>query len=655
MNTSNGYPYPLGVSKQAEGVNFALASKSAQNVTLCLFKDNLTQPSAEIQLDPEKNKTGDVWHACVYNLEPDTYYAYRIADKLVLDPYAKAVTSTNSWGASSPYSPLGVIFTESAFDWEGVKNPDTPMKDLIIYEMHVRGFTKDASSQVKNPGTFLGIIEKIPHFLEMGVNAIELLPSQEFNENEYDKMSPTNKQRLYNYWGYSTVNFFSLMNRYAADPKPGSVINEFKTMVRELHRNGIEVILDVVYNHTSERGHDVSYMNIDKSIYYMLDKEGKFLDFTGCGHTFNCNHPVVRELILSSLRHLVAEYHIDGFRFDLASVLGRDESGTPLPNPPIIEAIAKDPVLAKTKLIAEPWDVGGLYQVGFFYPHLKNWSEWNGKYRDHVRCYIKGTPQKKQKFATRISGSQDLYGINKLPANGINFVTVHDGFTMMDLVSYNHKHNKDNGEDNRDGMDANDSWNCGVEGPSINKKVLALRQQQMRNFQLALMVSQGVPIVLMGDEYGHTRKGNNNTWCQDNELNWFLWDKLEQNGLNRYLSKLIKLRKEHPILHKGEFLTGEDIEWHGTEPGKPNWEADDRFIAFTLKDKEKGYQLYVAFNASSHSINVTLPKLEKQCWKLLVATTNPSPSDIFDENEAPEVKCKFRIHSYSAILLKAKL
>lgn len=655
MQISDGYPIPFGASKQEAGVNFALFSKQATSVSLCLFGDDLNKPFSEIKLDPIKNKTGDVWHACVSELPENASYAYKIepGNAFLLDPYAKAVTSPNKWGSEGEYHPRGVVLTESSFDWEGVQSPQIPQKDLIIYEMHVRGYTQHPSSQAQHPGTFLGIIEKIPHFLELGVNAIELLPSQEFDEMEYVKQNPATKQRLYNYWGYSTVNFFSLMNRYATDGKPGAVINEFKTMVRELHRNGIEVFLDVVYNHTSEGiGKKITYEGIDKSTYYMTNEKGDFLDFTGCGNTFNCNHPVVRELIVASLRHLVTEYHVDGFRFDLASVLGRGEDGTPLPNPPVIEAIAKDPILAKTKLIAEPWDTGGLYQVGFFYPHLKQWAEWNGKYRDEVRRYIKGSPNEKQHFSMRVSGSHDLYGQNKLPTNSINFITVHDGFTLKDLVSYNQKHNKENGEDNRDGSNDNESWNCGVEGTSCNKRVNMIRDQQMRNFLLTLMISQGVPMIMMGDEYGHTRKGNNNTWCHDNDLNWFLWDQLEQcNGFNRFVSKMIQFRKQHPILRKDSFWSEKEIEWHGFEPGKPNWEADDRFTAFTLKDN--GNDLYVAFNASSHPVNAVLPKLQGKTWHCIVFTHNPPPNDFFEEGEAPVVNHHFRLTAYSAVLLKA--
>ena len=675
---SNGYARPYGVNMTPEGVNFAIFSKHATSVTLCLFELDKPNLLAEINLDPIKNKTGNVWHILVKDLPETCSYSYRFdgpkdvkgyfvdPQLLLLDPYAKAVNTPNVWGQNisieeaktkTAYNPRGVIRKEEPFDWQGVENPSIPAKDLIIYEMHVRGMTQHPSSNVTNKGTFLGIIEKIPHFLELGVNALELLPSQEFNEMELPRVNPKTKELLYNYWGYSTVNFFSLMNRYAADPKPGAVINEFKTMVRELHRNGIEVILDVVFNHTAEAlGVNLSYRGIENAVYYMLNADGAYLNFSGCGNTFNCNNPIARELIIECLRYFVIELHVDGFRFDLASVLTRDPGGMPLGCPPLIEALTVDPIFSKTRLIAEPWDVGGLYQVGSFYPYEAKWAEWNGKFRDTTRRFIKGAAFEKHNFASRITGSQDLYGNGRLPANSINFLTAHDGFTLADLVSYNQKHNSENGEDNRDGFDANDSWNSGAEGPSQNKKIIQLRQQQMRNFILALMVSQGVPMIIMGDEYGHTRHGNNNTWGQDNELNWFLWDEIKNHAdFYRFYTKVIQLRKNNEIFRKGSFLTAEDIDWHGLEPMKANWGADDHFLAFTLKDPKAGQFFYIAFNASHLPINLTLAQPpEGKAWRVIVDTHSAPPQDFLDEKDSLAVKGNhYRVMSYSSIVLKA--
>lgn len=672
-----GYPSPFGTSFKEDGVNFALFAKHATGMVLSIYDENNAKLLTEIKLNPEINKTGSVWHILIKGLPTVFSYAYRltgptgikgyIADPhvLALDPYAKVLNSSNVWGlnltveeakSKMSYHPRAVVCPEEPFDWQGVKNPKIDPKDLIIYEMHVRGLTQHPTSGVEHKGTFLGVMEKIPYFVDLGINALEFLPSQEFNEMEMPRYHPKSKEPLYQYWGYSTVNFFSLMNRYASSVSPGAVINEFKTMVRELHRSGIELILDVVFNHTSEAlGSTLSYRAIENPIYYMLNADGVYLNFTGCGNTFNCNQPVSIELILDCLRYFVTEFHVDGFRFDLASVFARDTSGTPLSSAPIIEALTEDPILANTLLIAEPWDVGGLYQVGGFSKDPR-WAEWNGKYRDSVRRFIKGNAYEKQNFATRLAGSQDLYGNGRSPKDSINFITAHDGFTLNDLVSYNQKHNLDNGEKNRDGFDANDSWNCGVEGPSHNKKIQKLREQQKRNLILSLMVSQGVPMLLMGDEYGHTRHGNNNTWGQDNELNWFLWDEIQnQAEFNRFYKMAIKLRKNHPVLRLGRFLTPEDIDWHGLDPFEPNWGVDDRLVAFTMKDSEAGHYLYVAFNASHNPVTLKLPPPpEGKVWHRIVDTHALPPQDFYEDKDSPPVKQhQCRMAGYSALVLKA--
>ena len=665
--TSKGYPRPYGVSKRSNGTNFALFSKHAFTVSLCFFEDGNPYPIQKVDLH---HKTGYIWHVLIHNLPPHLKYAYRIdgphgkcqaycyhPDKLVLDPYAKAVDTCTQWGDKTHpvYRPLGIVCPVDEFDWEGVNRPKLALKDLVIYEMHVRGFTVHSSSGVKNKGTYLGVIEKIPHLVELGVNAVELLPIAEFNEMENQKKNPLNQSALYNYWGYSTVNFFSLMNRYATNRL--EVLIEFKTMVRELHRHGIEVILDVVFNHTAEgnvNGPVLSYKGIDPSIYYLIDHNGRFSDYTGCGNTFNSNRIISIELIRDCLRYWVSEMQVDGFRFDLASALIRGQNGEPLSPSPLIEQISQDPILAGTKLIAEPWDAAGLYQVGSFYTKESRWSEWNDKYRNTLRQFINGKPGAIKIFATRLCGSEDLYGYKRNPLSSINHVTCHDGFSLYDLVSYNQKHNEENGENNKDGNPDNESWNCGVEGPTTDPKVVAIRERQMRNYHLALMLSQGIPMVLMGDEYQHTRNGNNNPWCQDNERNWFLWDQLEvKKGFFRFYKSLIQFRKKHPVLKKGRFLGASDIEWHGVEPSEPDWNG--LLLAFVIKDPVQGHDLYAAFNTQNKVVDVVLPPLpDGKHWHMVVNTANKRPQDYMEDTAAVPSN-SIQLLEYSSILLSAML
>ncbi len=664
---SRGAPLPYGTSKTPEGYNFALFSRHARAVSLCLFLPNAPAPFVEIPLNPKINRTGNVWHIFVKAIPANYQYGYRIDGPydplkghffdnrvIVLDPYAKQVTSPEEWGATRPKQSMhyhsGQIDPYTPFDWGEEEHPNIPIKELVIYEMHVRGFTNDPSSQTRKRGVYAGIIEKIPYLKSLGVNAIELMPIHEFDEKGNVNHHPLTGEPLYNYWGYNTVNFFSPMRRY------GPIV-ELKKLVKELHANGIEVILDVVYNHTSEgngAGPILSFKGIENSVYYMLTPGGEYYNFSGCGNTFNCNHPVVRELIRESLRYWVTEMHIDGFRFDLASIMVRSHDGIPLANPPLIEALTHDPILANTKLIAEAWDAGGLYQVGSF-PGKGRWAEWNGKYRDCVRRFLKGTDGAVGEFATRLSGSEDLYGKGKFPGQSINFITAHDGFTLADLVSYNEKHNLDNGEENRDGDNNNESWNCGVEGETDDPAILALRERQMKNHHLALMLSQGVPMILMGDEYGHTKLGNNNTWGHDSRLNWFQWDTLEQRAsFFRFYQKVIAFRKNHPLLTRSQFLKDHDIQWHGMEPQKPDWGEKSRFIACTLPDPINHYSLYVAFNAYFHEVTVHLPTSKKP-WHLQIYTANPSPEDIIEEGEKRQIIEKtFLLAPHSALVLKTE-
>ncbi|XP_051124613.1 isoamylase 3, chloroplastic isoform X2 [Andrographis paniculata] len=630
----------------------------------------------ELSLDSKVNKTGDIWHICVKDLpRSNILYAYRINGpqdwsqghrfdygNLLLDPYAKLIDGRRIFGDTNNkmIQFLGTYdFDSSPFDWgEGYKLPNIPEDELVIYEMNVRAFTSDESSGLdpKIRGSYIGVIEKIPHLLELGVNAIELLPVFEFDELEFQR-HPNPRDHMINTWGYSTINFFSPMSRYASNGGgPVNASSDFKKMVKALHNAGIEVILDVVYNHTNEgddkNPYPISFRGIDNKVYYMLDLDNnaKFFNFSGCGNTLNCNHPVVMELILDSLRHWVVEYHVDGFRFDLASVLCRGTDGSPLNAPPLVRAIAKDSVLSRCKLIAEPWDCGGLYLVGKF-PNWDRWAEWNGIFRDDVRRFIKGDSGMKGSFATRIAGSADLYKVNKRkPCHSINFVIAHDGFTLYDLVSYNYKHNDANGEGGKDGSNVNFSWNCGFEGETKDANINALRLRQMKNFHVALMVSQGTPMMLMGDEYGHTRNGNNNSYGHDNALNNFQWEQLkDKNSIFRFFSEMIKFRRDHEVFTRKNFIGKNDVTWH-----EDNWENyESKFLAFTLHEG-KGGDIYIAFNAHDYFVEAAIPPPPKsRQWLQVVDTSLESPKDFVREG-IPGVTETYSVAPYSSIILEAK-
>lgn len=644
-----GFPSPFGTMVTPHGVNFAIFTDFFQAHLILRHSKSLEI----LEKIPIPFQTGQVKHCFVQDLRPPFIYSFEVGGNELLDPFAKALSSSHEWGKTDTYKAYGLV-TEEIFDWSEDQLLNLPQEDLVIYEMHVRGFTQDSSSASLHPGSFLGVIEKIPHLVDLGINAVELMPIQEFNENEYCALSSTSEM-LHQYWGYSTVNFFCPMNRFSRE----NTVSEFKQMVLALHKAGIEVILDMVFNHTSEgndQGPLQSFKGIAKKTYYMFHND-HYANYSGCGNTFNCNHPTVISFILSVLRYYVVDMHIDGFRFDLASIFYRAEDGHVLRNPPLLEAITKDPILAGVKLIAEPWDAGGLYQVGGFYPASTRWAEWNGRYRDCMRRFLKGDPHLKGEFATRLSGSEDLYGHDRRsPKNSINFITCHDGFTLHDLVSYNSKHNLANGEDNRDGSNQNDSWNCGKEGKTDDPAVLFLRERQMKNMHLALIASQGVPMLNMGDEYGHTKEGNNNTWCQDNRLNWFLWDKLqENNSLFRFYKGLIHFRKSNPLLRNKRFLQDDDIEWHGKIPCDPLWEIDDRFVAFSLFDKFKGNDLYIAFNASHDKVEVELPKSKKgKSWAQVANTSLASPEDYVEDPSKALIKANTcSMDSYSSLLFIA--
>jgi isoamylase len=655
FKTARGCCRPFGATPQDGGVNFAVFSRHAQAVSLVLFREGREEPIAEIPLDPRANKTGDVWHLFVYGLTTDILYGYRVsgpntpkschrydASAILLDPYARAISGGHRWGhLDAPHGqPNGRLTRRSRivvedFDWEGDVPPATPMAQTVLYELHVRGYTRHASSAVAHPGTFLGLIDKIPYLQSLGVTAVQLMPVLEFDELEHARRNPITGELLANYWGYSPLSFFAPKASFAAGT--GRQVREFKEMVKAFHKAGIEVILDVVYNHTSEgneNGPTLSFRGLDNDIYYMLDKEGRYYNFSGCGNTLNCNHPLVRDLILDSLTELVTEMHVDGFRFDLAAILGRGANGKVLDDPPLLQHIAEHPVLAGTKLIAEAWDAAGLSRLGKF-PSWGRWAELNGHYRDDVRKFIRGDAGATANVAKRICGSLDLYGdTNPHLSHSINFITCHDGFTLHDLVSYSRKHNEANGENNRDGWDDNLSFNHGHEGPTDNGCINAVRQRQMRNYFTMLLISQGVPFLHHGDEFARTQRGNNNAYCQDNDIAWVDWSLARKNaGLVRFVRTMIALRKKHFALSREQFV--KRVSWHGLKVGDPDWTGASRTLAFHLHRWQGQPDLYVIFNSHWESQRFHLPPLDG-CWnwKRLVDTNLSSPDDIVEDQHA---------------------
>jgi glycogen operon protein len=656
-----GKPYPLGATVVPGGVNFAIFSRYATDCTLILFEKGGSHPLVEIPFHPD-HRVGNVYTVMVFDLEiEEIEYGFRMdgpfaphqghwfdPSKILLDPYARAINGRDIWNApvdhDNPFQHRGLLIPED-YDWEEDRPLEIPIQDLVIYEMHVRGFTQHPSSGSRFAGTYSAIREKIPYLKELGVNCIELMPVFEFDEHEYDRINPLTNEKLINYWGYSSVGFFAPKSGYAATGPLGMQADEFKTLIKDLHRAGIEIILDVVFNHTAEGnelGETISFRGIDNKTYYMLAPDGRYMNFSGTGNTMNCNNPVVRNMVIDCLRYWVYEYHIDGFRFDLASILGRDQYGMPLANPPLIEHLAYDPVLARCKLIAEAWDAGGLYQVGSF-PSYGRWAEWNGKYRDALRRFNKGDAGMVWEVAQRIQGSPDLYHGRGTGAS-INFITCHDGFSLMDLYSYNHKHNEANGEENRDGANDNHSWNCGVEGPTDDPGIKQTRRRLIKNAVAMLMVSQGVPMINMGDEIGHTKYGNNNTYCHDNALNWLDWAMVEQNAdLFRFFQQMIAFRHAHPALrsrdhfqHRDHVSSGyPDISWHTTQAWAPDWGEHVRTLAFMLCGKHAlggtahDDFIYVAMNMHWTGHNFQLPNLPRgQRWHLFADTNRPSPDDI---------------------------
>ena len=639
-----GRTLPFGATIIDGGVNFSIFSKEATSCTLVLFYDGEEEPFVEIPF-PEEFRIGNVYSMMVFGINIETMeYGYRFdgpydpvkgllfdKSRILIDPYAKSISGRTKWG-ERPDVKLGLRsqFIREDYYWDGDKPLEVPLSDLIIYEMHIRSFTRHPSSGVKYGGTFAGLIDKIPYLKELGVNCIELMPIFEFDELENERV--VDGRQLVNYWGYSTVGFFAPKAGYAKSSHFAMEADELKNLIKKLHKNGISVILDVVFNHTAEgneNGPYISYRGIDNRTYYLLTPEGKYVNFSGCGNTMNCNDPIVRNVVLDCLRYWVSSYHIDGFRFDLASILSRDKDGNPMMSPPLLDSIANDAILGKTILIAEAWDAGGLYQVGCF-PDFGRWSEWNGKYRDCIRRFIKGDEGCAPEMFVRIMGSEDLYE-RRTSVASINFITCHDGFTMYDLVSYNEKHNEKNGEGNRDGYDDNNSWNCGVEGETDNPEVLKLRYQQMRNMFTILLTSRGVPMILAGDEFANTQWGNNNAYCQDNEISWLDWTYLEKNReLYDYVRRLISFRKAHPVIKAPLYDDDEyngtgypEMSLHGTRP----WDLDKTRPGFCLSylyaEDHKKYGtkrdefIYVAVNTHWEDHYFEIPRLpEEFTWRL---------------------------------------
>ena len=640
-----GRVFPFGATITDNGVNFSIYSKEATGCTLVLYHHGQEEPFVEIPF-PEEFRIGNVYTMMVFGLNIDTTeYGYRFdgmyepekgiyfdKSRVLLDPYAKSVSGRTVWGKTpdlnKSFQHRGQIIRED-YDWEGDRPLEIKETDLVIYEMHVRSYTNHPESGVRYKGTFAGIVEKIPYLKELGINCVELMPIFEFDEFEY--AGNEDRKHLFNYWGYSTVCFFAPKAGYAASAPFGMEADELKNMIKKLHQNGIEVILDVVFNHTAEgneNGPFISYKGIDNRTYYLLTPDGYYYNFSGCGNTMNCNNPVVRNTVLDCLRYWVAAYHIDGFRFDLASILSRDEKGAPMVHPPLLDIIAKDVVLGKSFLIAEAWDAGGLYQVGSF-PAFGRWSEWNGKYRDCLRKFIKGNGGCTPELIKRIGGSDDLYGFRG-PKASVNFVTCHDGFTLYDLVSYNEKHNEANGEENRDGCNDNESWNCGIEGETDDVEINKLRFRQMKNILTILLTSRGIPMLLSGDEFANTQWGNNNAYCQDNEISWLDWSFLKKNkDIHDYVKSLIAFRKAHPVLRANSFDfahngTGyPELSFHSLTPWELQENEDTLTFAYLYAEDHNKYDteqdafIYVAVNAHWEEHRFSLPVLpEGFQWRL---------------------------------------
>jgi isoamylase len=686
FETSPGRSHPLGATIYFDGVNFSVFSKNCVSMELLLFDSaDAGQPSRVITLDPATNKTCHYWHVFVPGLKPGQLYGFRAhgpfsphdglvfdPSKVLLDPYGKAVAVPDGYNRSAACgvgenistAMKSVVCDPRVYDWEGDVPLKRPFAKTVIYEMHVGGFTRHPNSGVspEKRGTFAGLIEKIPYLKDLGITAVELLPVFQFDWQDCP-------EGRVNHWGYSPVSFFAPHHAYSSRKDPLGTLDEFRDMVKALHREGIEVILDVVFNHTAEGnryGPTLCFKGLENGVYYILHEDGaSYADYTGTGNTLNANNPIVRRMIVNSLHYWVEVMHVDGFRFDLASILSRDETGCPMKNPPILWDIDSDPVLAGIKLIAEAWDAAGLYQVGSFIGD--SWKEWNGKFRDDVRSFFRGDEDTVQRFATRLLGSPDIYGHEERePEQSINFITCHDGFTLNDLVSYNTKHNEANGEGNRDGSDYNLSWNCGVEGPTIDPDIERLRNRQVKNFLAVTLLALGAPMLSMGDEVRRTQGGNNNVYCQDNEVSWFDWSLIDRHGdILRFCRHLIRNRIRREALSEGsgmslnQLLRRARIEWHGVKLHQPDWGHDSHSIAVTAWSLDERLMFHLMFNAYREPLEFQTPPVAvgpASAWRRLMDTSLESPDDIAYWKDAKIVHGdSYIVLPHSMVVLVARL
>jgi len=682
--SEKGGSSPLGATPSPDGVNFSVFSRHATGVELLLFDGvDDTKAASVVRLDPSANRTYHYWHVFVPNVRPGQLYGYRVEGpfdpssgmrfdptKVLLDPYGRGVMVPSAYDRAAARRPgdntgtalKSVVVDVSAYDWEGDAPLQRPSARTIVYEMHVGGFTRHPSSGLseKTRGTFAGLIEKIPYLQGLGITAVELLPVFQFDPQDCPP-------GLVNYWGYAPVSFFVPHRGYSSRRDPLGAVDEFRDMVKALHRAGLEVILDVVFNHTAEGDHSgptLSFRGLDNTTYYILEADRScYANYSGTGNTLNGNHPIVRRMIVDSLRYWVDVMHVDGFRFDLASILERDESGDVMPNPPVLWDIESDPVLAGTKLIAEAWDAAGLYQVGTFVGD--SWKEWNGRFRDDVRSFFRGEEGSTERFADRLIGSPSLYGHKQRePEQSVNFVTCHDGFTLNDLVSYDRKQNEANGEDNRDGADDNRSWNCGVEGPTEDPDIDRLRTRQVKNFFTVTMLSAGMPMMLMGDEVRRTQGGNNNAYCQDNETNWFDWALLAKRAdVHRFVSVLNARRVLRDVEHEekrvalNQLLLQEDITWHGVKLGEPDWRHSSHSLALTVRLTMDRTHYHIILNAYWEPLEFELPLVAngaRHPWRRWIDTFLDCPHDIVEWEQAPSVLGhRYRAEPRSVVVLFA--
>jgi len=680
--SERGHSHPLGATLRAGGANFSLFSRSASRVELLFFdRADDARPARMIELDPHVHRTYHYWHVFVPGVEAGQLYGFRVHGlsdpaqgkrfdpaKVLLDPYGRSVVVPPTYereAAAQPGDNAGtamksVVADAAAYDWEGDAPLHLPSARTIIYEMHVRGFTRHPSSGVgeKRRGTYAGLIEKIPYLQDLGVTAVELLPVFQFDPQD----CPLGKT---NYWGYAPISFFAPHEAYSSRRDPLGPLDEFRDLAKALHRAGLEIILDVVFNHTAEgneNGPTLCFRGLENEAYYILQPDrARYANYSGTGNTLNANHPVVRRLIVDSLRYWVGEMHVDGFRFDLASILARDAAGHVLPNPPVLWDIESDPLLAGTKLIAEAWDAAGLYQVGSFVGD--SWKEWNGRFRDDTRDFFRGADGSLKRFADRLVGSPEIYGHKERePEQSVNFVTCHDGFTLNDLVSYNDKHNEANGEENRDGANDNRSWNCGVEGPSDDPAVEKLRNRQVKNFLTVTLLSLGVPMIVMGDEVRHTQRGNNNAYCQDNETSWFDWTLLKKHAdVHRFLTLLTARRllrgteHERQRISLNRLISGANKTWHGARLNQPDWSDHAHSVALTAQIRQQNLLIHLILNAYWEPLDFELPPVgsgARNQWRRWIDTAQETPNDIVPWEKAPTVSApSYRVEARSVVAL----